>query len=282
VEGDLLEVNSLKEAFAGADAVVHCAAHVGEWGSREDYFQTNVTGTRNVVDACVAAGVKRLIHFSSNSVYGDGSGDHVEVTEDTPYQSGWHPYGDSKIEGERLVFEAHQAGKIVATAIRPGMVWGPRDRQFLPKIIDALSKGMMVYLGGGSKLFGLTHVDNLVDVVRRSLARKTSHGRAYNVDDDDRRTLRDLVRALCVRLGYKEPWLTIPANVAKVLATVSEFVWLAVGAKKPPLITKMGVSILCYDNDVSVERAKKELGYDPQDRFDERLDAYLKSYRAKE
>jgi len=282
VKGDLLDAESIRGALSGADAVVHVAAYVGEWGSREDYFRANVTGTQNMINACVNRGVKRFIHFSSNSVYGDGVADKVAVTEETLYQFTDFHYGNSKIEAEKLVFAAHEAGRIVATAIRPSMVWGPRDRQFLPKVIDALSKGLMIYLGGGRKLVGLTHVDNIVALVRLCLAKEVSRGRAYNVDDDDRRTLRDLVHALCVRLGYKEPRLSAPAGVAKPVAAVSEYIWSAVGAKKPPLLTKMGVAILCHDNDVSVERAKRELGYDPQDRFDERIDAYIKSYLAGE
>ncbi|NLH48737.1 MAG: NAD(P)-dependent oxidoreductase [Myxococcales bacterium] len=282
VQGDLLDPVSVRAAIRDADAVLHAAAFVGEWGSHDDYFRPNVTGTQNVLDACVSGKPRRFIHISSNSVYGDGTADHIATTEDTPSRLTGQPYGDSKIEAERLVFAAHEAGRIVATAIRPGMIWGPRDRQFLPKIIDALAKGLMMFLGDGYKLLGLAHVDNIMELTRLILARDVSHGRAYNIDDDDRRTWRDLVRALCGRLGYREPRLCIPASFAKTAAVASEFLWKTAGAKKPPLISKMGVTLMCYDNDVSVERAKQELGYAPQDRFDERLDAYLQAYRAGE
>jgi nucleoside-diphosphate-sugar epimerase len=282
IKGDLLEPATIREAVAGADAVVHCAAYVGEWGSRDDYFRTNVAGTQNMIDACVAAGVRRFLHFSSNSVYGDGAGDHIAVAEETPFLKTGLYYCDSKIDAETRVFAAHEAGQIVATAIRPGMIWGPRDRQFLPKIIDAIEHGVMMYPGTGRKLVGLTHVENIVAVIRLCLANDVSRGRVYNVDDDDRRTLRDLVGALCARLGRKPPKIAVPASLAKALATASEFVWKAAGAKTPPLLTKLGVYTLVYDNDVSVERAKNELGYDPRELFDERLDAYLASYRAGE
>jgi len=282
VKGDILDLASIKASLKGAKAVVHCAAYVGEWGPREMYVQTNVQGTRNMIDACAAAGAKRFIHISSNSVYGEGDRDNRDLVEETPYRKNGQFYGDSKVDSERLVFEAHAAGKIAATAIRPSMIWGPRDRQFFPKIIEALSKGLMAYPGGGHKLIGLTHVDNIVDLVRLCLTNKISSGRAYNVDDDDRRTMRDLVQALCARLGYKEPWLSVPTPMAKALAEISEFIGKTMKSQRPPLITKMGIGILCYDNDVSVERAKKELGYHPQDLFEERLDAYLQSYRAGE
>ncbi len=282
VTGDLLDPASLKKAFADADLVIHAAAYVGEWGTREDYFQNNVDGTRNVIDACAAAKVKRLIHISSNSVYGDGDRDHVDMPEDAPYVITDQPYGNSKIEAEKLVLAAHDAGRVCVTVLRPGLVWGPRDRQFLPKIIDSLSSGTMMYLGGGKKLLGLTHVYNIVDVTRLCLAKKVSHGRVYNVDDDDRRTLGDLVRALCLRLGYREPRFSYPTFLARKTATLMEFTWRMFGAMSPPLLTKMGTAVLCYDNDVSVERAKRELGYQPQDNFDRWLDAYLVSYQGGE
>jgi nucleoside-diphosphate-sugar epimerase len=282
VKGDLLDGASLRELVRGADAVLHAAAYVGEWGKREQYFRTNVDGTRNMIDACAAEGVTRFLYFSSNSVYGDGAGDHVAVPEEAPLVKTGLYYCDSKVEAEQAVFAAHAAGRIVATAIRPAMIWGPRDRQFFPKIIDALKKGVMMYPGTGRKLAGLTHVENVVAVLRLCLAKDVARGRVYNVDDDDRRTLRDLVHALCVRLKLKEPRLAVPTPIALALASASELVWRAVGAKSTPLMTKLGIATMCYDNDVSVERARLELGYDPRDRFDERLDAYLQSYAAGE
>lgn len=232
------------------------------------------------MEAGAAAKARRLIHLSSNSVYGDGTGDHVAVPEESPYRLTGLAYGDSKIEAERLVLAAHATGKIAATAIRPSMVWGPRDRQFLPKIIDSLRKGVMIYLGGADKLVGLTHVENIVEIVRRCLTMPIAEGRVYNVDDDDRRTQRDLVRALCRRLGCKEPRLTVPVVVARPIAKAMEFAWSLARAKKPPLLTTMAVATLGYSNDVSVERAKTELGYKPQDLFEQRLDAYFTSLRA--
>jgi nucleoside-diphosphate-sugar epimerase len=94
--------------------------------------------------------------------------------------------------------------------------------------------------------------------------------------------MRDLCRALCARLGRREPWMTMPTSAAKALGAAMEAAWRAAGAKSPPLITKMGAGLMCYDNDVSVERAKRELGYRPQDLFEQRLDDYLRSNRAGE
>jgi len=279
VPGDLLDAAAATRLTDGAEAVLHAAAYVAEWGRRAEYFRANVEGTRVMLKTCGATGVRRFIHISSNSVYGDGTGDHVALPEETPYRLTGFAYGDSKIEAEKLVFAAHDAGRVTATAIRPGMVWGPRDPRFLPKVIDSLRRGVMVYLGGADKLVGLTHVENIVAVVRQCLSNPVAHGRAYNVDDDDRRTQRDLVRALCRRLGCKEPRLTVPVGLARPVAAAMEFAWSILGAKSPPLLTTLGVATLGFSNDVSVERAKRELGYAPPDLFEHWLDAYCASFR---
>ncbi|MBZ0271542.1 NAD(P)-dependent oxidoreductase [bacterium] len=280
VTGDLLDDAALDRALDGADAVVHGAAKVGEWGTREQFHHTNVEGTRRLVAACVRGGVRRFVQISSMSVYGNGDKHLTAISEDAPMRKTGMLYGESKVDAERVTWDAHERGEIEATTIRPGMVWGPRDGQFFPKIIDGFRKKNLPYIAGGKARLGLTHVSNAVQIVRLTLEKDAAKGRAYNVDDDDARTFRDLAEAICARLELAPPKLSFPRFAAKGAAYASEAIARLLGKKDAPLMTKMGVYILCYDNDGSVERAKTELDFAPHpERFDERLTEALAPYR---
>ncbi|HEX5580839.1 MAG TPA: NAD-dependent epimerase/dehydratase family protein, partial [Gemmatimonadaceae bacterium] len=136
VAGDVLDAQSFADAARGCDAVVHAAALITARGGWDAYDATNVRGTRNAVAAARAAGA-RLLHVSSVAVYGAGTryghGDHG-TTEDLPLAAlpvhEW--YARSKRESEALVLDAHRRGELWAAAIRPSVLYGPRDRQFVP------------------------------------------------------------------------------------------------------------------------------------------------------
>lgn len=273
VTGDVRDLNSVEKAAMGVDTIFHAAAMVGEWGAPKDYYDVNVTGMKNVIEAAAAEEVPRFIAVSSTSVHGNEGFNNS--SEETPYVKSGILYNDSKVEAEQLVWRAHAEGRIRASTVRPCMVWGPRDRAFMPKIILSCRSRMFMYVNGGNHLAGLAHVRNVCDVIHRCAIKEEALGKAFIVTDGCDTTFRAMVETLCDELGLKKPRLSVPYGVAKAMGNFSENIYRRFHAEKAPLLTKMGVA--CIGNNLSfdITRARKILGYEPQYRFPLSLQPFL-------
>lgn len=277
VEGDVRDAGSLRRAVRGVETVFHSAALVGEWGSRGDFFDINVMGVRNLLDAMKDEGVRRLIDVSTCAVAGYEGKDNTDET--APFVKTGVCYSDTKADAEKVVWEYHRRGDVEATAIRPVMVWGPRDPAYLSKLIKLMRSGVFVYIGDGNNIVGLSHVRNVVHLIMLAYEKKESVGEAFLVTDGCKTTYRDIVRALAGKLNLKVRTLSIPYPVAKVLGGVSESTFRLAGSKKTPLLTRMGVFILGNSLSYSIEKARRVLGYEPQVAFAEGIDEYVESVR---
>jgi len=133
VIGDLNDVESLKAACEGVSVVVHCAAMVGDWGKTDDYRRINVDGTENLVNAAMDCGtLKRWIQISSLGVY--SGTDHYGTDETTPPNTqGIDGYTLTKVESEQLICRAVSDRQLPAVVLRPGFIYGPRDRTVMPR-----------------------------------------------------------------------------------------------------------------------------------------------------
>lgn len=276
--GDVRDKDSVKKALDGREIVFHTAALVGEWGSPEDFININIGGMRNVIEACDETGVRRLIDVSSVSVHGyEGFN---RDTEESPFVSYGTMYGDSKLEAEKLLWEAHAQGKIEGTSIRPAMVWGPRDRAFMTKMLLLIMKKRFAYIDNGKHIAGLAHVRNVCDALLRAAQTPAAAGKAFIINDDDETTYREVVEKLCEELRLKKPKLNISYGTAKVLANISEKYYRRKGSKEAPMLTKMGVA--CIGNDISFDcsRAKALLGYAPRYFFPQSLPEYIDWFKS--
>jgi nucleoside-diphosphate-sugar epimerase len=155
--GDTLEPTSFARAARGCDVVFHAAAVITPRGGWEAFSRPNVDGTRNAI-AAAAGAEARLVHVSSVAVYGaaeryergNGGG---QTDEESPLAAIPEDsfYARSKRASEQLVLEAHAAGRIWATAVRPSVIYGPHDRQFVPRIARMLRRGRRHGARGGAR-----------------------------------------------------------------------------------------------------------------------------------
>ncbi len=276
--GDVTNVESLKAAAAGCDIVFHTAALVGEWGAPEDFYNINVLGMKNMIDAAEAAGVHRFIDVSSVSVHGYAGFD--KDTEESPYVITGILYSDTKMEAEKLLWEAHAQGRIEATSIRPAMVWGSRDRVFFIKLINLIAKRRFVFIDNGDHIAGLTHVRNVCDALLRSAQNQNAVGKAFIVTDDCETKYRDVVEKLCGELGLRMPKLSISRNTAATLADLSEKWARKRKSKTAPILTRMGVA--CIGNDLSfdISRIKTTIGYAPKYSFPQAIPEFIQWYKS--
>jgi len=263
---DLNNVQSLKKAVQGIERVYHCAALSNDWGDRESFYVANVTGVSNILEAALEAGVSKFIHVSTTDVYGYPN---APVDETASFQlRGWH-YGDTKIEGERLVWSYYKKHGLPITVVRPVSIYGPRSGSLIVEIVELLKTGDMVHIGKGQKSAGLAYVTNVVDLILRSADNERSVGQAYNASDGSEVTWRQYIDRLAEIVGVDSPRIVIPYRIAYFTGWLMEKAYGGLKIKSRPLLTRLAAELFGTDQGYSINKARQELGYEPKVHFDE-------------
>ena len=160
VRGDVADRQTAVEACRGVDVVFHAAAISGIGGPWDLYYRTNTLGTRHVVEGCLAHGVGRLVYTSSPSVTFDGT-DQRGVNESAPYPTQWLAhYPRSKALAEQHVLESSGRQGLLCCALRPHLIWGPRDRHLIPRLLARARSGRLRRVGDGTNLIDMVYVEN--------------------------------------------------------------------------------------------------------------------------
>ena len=239
------------------DAVVHCAALVGDWGPDEAYEAANVEGTRNVARSF--GSTTRMVYVSTSSVYSDDVA-KVRVEESASTGECRHAaYGRSKARAEAVVREAWPS----AVILRPHIVYGPGDTTLLPRVLASIRMGCLPVPGRGDNLLSVTHVDNLAIAVECAL-RDASGGGAFNVSDADTVSVDALLRTVLARIGVAARLVYLPREVAWGAATLLERVWPSTEVPRGPPLTRYVVGQLADEHTLDITRACTVLGYVPR------------------
>ncbi len=272
IPGDLTDAASLAKAADGVTAVVHCAAKVGDWGPIDEYRRVNVQGLAALLDAVQRPGIlKRFVHISSLGVY--EARDHYGTDETTPPSlAGIDGYTRTKAESEKRVLDRVPQTALPAVVLRPGFIYGPRDRTVLPRILARLKDGKFKYLGSGEQLLNNTYVGNVVEAVMLAIDRDDVIGEAFNITDDKLVTKRYFAAGIARRAGLPEPTKSVALPVAKAAAKVLESVYRMLGKTVAPVPSMATIKFLGLNLDYSIDKARNRLGYAPSTTFDEGMD----------
>lgn len=266
--GDVLDQPSFVAAGRGCDVVFHAAAEIMTRGW-EAYRTVNVDGTRNAISAA-AATKARLLQVSSVAVYGSatrylGERQGTKTSEDLPllplHERSY--YARSKRESEALVMAAHASGRIWATAVRPDVIYGRYDRQFVPRIARLLRFGIVPLVAGGGSTLAVVHAAAVADGAVRAATADVAAGRAYNLANDFDVTVREFFTHGARGLGVTPRFISIPApmahgglRAAKRLVRVLSFGQARIGGGT-------ALDFVSRDNPFTSERARVELGWTP-------------------
>ncbi len=265
-DGDTRDGTAFMRAAEGMQYVFHCAAAITPRGGWEAYRPPNIEGTRNAVEAAARVGA-RLLHLSSVAVYGPegrfGLSHGASLQELQPLvpipERAW--YARSKRESEELVMHAHRAGRVWATAVRPCVIYGPRDRQFIPRVASVLRAPLAPRIGSGRSVLAIVHARSVAEVAVRAVTSEVGAGRAYNVTNDAPITVREFYDAAEEGLEYRVRWLPIPGAVAQGALVAAGALLRVLRFPGSALLNARTLDFLLQDNPFSSERARLELGW---------------------
>jgi nucleoside-diphosphate-sugar epimerase len=279
VRGDLTDSGAVREALNGAEVVFHCAARVGDWGPVEDYRAVNVEGLRNLLEACQGLPLQRFVHFSSLGVYAARHHHGTDETEPLPLHH-IDGYTQTKVEAEQLALLYQREHGVPVVVLRPGFIYGPRDRTVMPKLLDNLRQGRVRYLGSGRQAMNTIYVGNLVEAALLALEKPEAVGQVYNLTDGEAVSKRRFLEAIADGVGVPRPSGSVPLFLARAVAWWQEGRARRRGADKPPRLTQARLKVLGLNLDFSIEKAKRELGYQPRWTFDEAIKETTAWYRS--
>ena len=261
VRGDLGDEPAMAAGAAGCDVAFHLAAHVAEWGTREEFERGNVAGTRNALEASRRAGVSRFVHCGTEAAILAGQGLH-DADESEPLRPDSPAlYSATKAEAEALVLAANGDG-IETVAVRPRFVWGAGDTTLLPEIAAAVEDGKFAWVGGGAHRTSITHVDNVVEGLVGA-AESGRGGEAYFVTDGDPVVFREFISELLRTRGIEAPDRNVPGWVASGLARGGELAWRLLPLRGSPPLTRFALWAATRECTLDDSKARSELGYEP-------------------
>lgn len=284
IRGDLADRDAVIAACAGVDAVFHNAAKAGAWGSYESYHLANVAGTENVLAACRAHGIGRLVYTSTPSVTHRATHPVEGGTAETvPYGEGFKaPYATTKTIAEKAVLAAN--GPDLATvALRPRLIWGPGDQQLLPRLVSRAQAGRLRFVGDGRNRIDTTYIDNAAqahfDAFDHLAPGAACAGRAYFISNGEPMAVRDIVNALLRAAGAPEVDKTLPFGAAYAIGAVCEGLWTVLRLAGEPPMTRFLAEQLSTTHWYSMAPATRDFGYVSRVTVAEGLERLAASFR---
>lgn len=254
VYGDLQQPETLRPVLAGAEVVFHNAAYAADYGPAAAFHAVNVKGSHYLLEACLTAGIDRLIYTSSAGVY--GFPDSTEpITEDSPLCP-MNAYQRSKLAAERLLM---QEQSLRVSAIRPPLVVGPGGKASR-LLLQRLEQGTLPYFGAGDTFISLVHPADVAACLRLA-GERDSQGQVFNVVSFVC-TVRELLESLAQALGIPPPRRHLPYSLAYGAAIVAEGVARLRGAE--PSLTRFRVKSFGTSRRISARKAQELLGFTPR------------------
>lgn len=280
--GDIRDATTVNHAAEGCDVIFHVAAKTGVWGNYNNYYQCNVIGTKNVLDACKTHGIHKLIYTSTPSVVFSGD-DEEGINESTPYPDHFlTAYQKTKALAEQMVLDAN-SDTLVTIALRPHLIWGPGDPHLVPRIIERARDGRLRLVGKQNNLVDSTYIDNaaLAHVLAaEALAHDAScAGKAYFISNGEPLPMAELINKILAAASLSPVTKTIPTQLAYILGMMMEVAYKIFNLKGEPIMTRFVAKQLSCAHWYDLTAAKRDFAYQAETSINEgmqKLKASLK------
>jgi nucleoside-diphosphate-sugar epimerase len=261
VRGDVTDASTLGSAVKDIELIFHLAGMMGVWRPLAEYRLVNVTGSENLYKAAQKAGARRFVHTSSHTVYGLGYGRFL--TEKDALRPDPDPYSLTKAEGDRLMRRLMLSSKVETVILRPGTFFGPGDRLHFGRMAQKVKDGKGLILGRGDNALPFCYVTDIVQGFLLAAYHQDAPGNVYNITNDHPLTQSEMFNAIADAVGGVRPRLHLPYLPIYYGSIVAEKVVARVTRTKP-VVTQLGAMMFGSDNRHSVEKARRELGYEPK------------------
>lgn len=276
IQGDLTNQEDLTKACQEMDMVVHAGALSTVWGPWEDFYQTNVLGTKYVLEACRKANIERLVYVSSPSIYA-APRDQLDIKEsDAPQENRLNNYIRSKLASEKLFKDYPDVSSVI---LRPRGLFGIGDTSILPRVLNLSQKIGIPLIGDGRQLMDMTCVENVALAIRLALETPQAAGEVYNITNGEPRAFRNLIEETLRGLGYPIRYRKIPAPLVSVISSSLECIYKSLKLKGEPALTRYTYYLLRYSQTLDISKAERDLGYRPKITISEGIEQYVQDYR---
>ena len=273
-QADIRDQRAVRKAVAGCRAVIHAAGLPGMSSLEEPFHSINFLGARNVLDAAMAAGARKFVLTSTPSVVYAGR-DINGGDESLPYPKKFiSPYAASKAGAEKLAL-GRNGDEFAVMALRPHLMFGPGDTQLLPKMLLRARTGGLRRVGNGKNLISVCYVENAAQAHLLALDRlkpgSPVAGRVYFINEPEPVNCWDFINRLLTGSGLPEIGKSVPAAAAHLAGWLLETVHRALGRPEDPPMTRFLAGQLARNHWFRVDRARRELGWEPEVGLEEAL-----------
>lgn len=273
-------LNEIKNIDMNIDCVIHAAALSTVWGKWQDFYDSNVLGTENVIKFCLKNNVRRLIYVSSPSVY-SAKFDRFNIKEeDFDKNNKLNFYIKSKILAEDLINKIDNQ-KLETVIIRPRGLFGIGDTSLVPRLINANSKIGIPLFNDGKNVVDITCVENVAYSLRLAMEKEEANGNIYNITNGDPTEFKNILDKLFTELEERANYRKMNINLMYFVASVIELFYKLFRIYKEPMITKYTIATLGYSQSLNIEKAKKDLDYNPKITLEEGIKKYAEHERKK-
>ncbi len=273
VRGDIRDRDAVAAACRGIDCVFHTAAVAGIGGPWRKFHEVNVLGTENVLEACRTQGVPRLVFTSSPSAVFAGE-NQCGIDESAHYATSWLEkhgghYSRSKALAEQQVLLANESGRLATCALRPHLIWGPRDQHLIPSLIARASSGRLRRIGDGTNRVDIVYVENAATAhlqAADALARENSSvaGRAYFLSQGKPENCWQWIDEILQLAGLPPVHKAISLKAAWRIGAACEAVYRLLQTEHEPPMTRFLAAQLATSHWFDISAAKRDFGYQPQ------------------
>ncbi len=268
ISGDIRDKHDVAAAIQGHNIVFHVAAKAGIWGKSSEYYDTNVTGTVNVIAGCYRHGVRRIVYTSSPSVV-SREGDLESVDESAPYPDSYlADYPDTKARAERMILEANDSDTILTVSLRPHLIWGPGDNHLVPRIVNKARRKKLRLVGDGENLVDSVYIDNAVAAHIQAAERLEPGseilGQAYFITNDEPLPMRSLLNRILQAAGLPDVRRSISYEKAFEIGTKLEKLYRRLRLRWEPPMTRFLAHQLATSHTFDIGAARRDLDYEPK------------------
>ncbi len=276
---DITNSDKILSEISQQEDVFHCAALSSPWGREEDFYTTNVIGTRNIIQGCLTEGVRRLIYVSTSAVYFNLSHRFNIKETDHLALNPIHPYIKTKQLAEQEINRGFQQGLSVIS-IRPRGIFGPGDTVIFPRILKVSETTGIPLINAGKAMLDMTYIDNVVDALLLcQTAPDQVLGEYFNISNGEPTELCDLLQKLSEKLNISLNFKPLPYPIAYTLATAMEWIYKYLLPDQEPPLTRYTLGLLAFSQTLDITSAKIKLGYEPRISMEQGLNEIVRCWK---